>query len=219
MALGCSLILHLKVKYMFTGIIENMGQVLEIREEGSNRIFEIESAFDEAIKVDQSIAHNGVCLTVTEIMGAASGERVHYSVTAVEETLLKTNLSDWRRNDKINIERCLRVGDRLDGHFVQGHVDTTGRVKKVEDRDGSWNYHFAFDPQYSNLLVDKGSICINGVSLTVVQSEMGTFSITIIPYTYEHTNFHQLQEGDDVNLEFDILGKYLLKNHQISMSI
>lgn len=203
---------------MFTGIIENMGRVIAIKEEGSNRIFEIEAAFDEAIKVDQSIAHNGVCLTVTEIMGDALGERVHYSVTAVEETLLKTNLSDWEVGHKVNIERCLRVGDRLDGHFVQGHVDTTAQVVKVEDRDGSWNYHFAFDPQHSALLVDKGSICINGVSLTVVQSEVGTFSITIIPYTYEHTNFHQLQEGHAVNLEFDILGKYLLKNQQISMS-
>lgn len=204
---------------MFTGIIENMGRVLAIKEEGSNRIFEIEAPFDEAIKVDQSISHNGVCLTVTEIMGAAFGERVHYSVTAVEETLVKTNLSDWQLEDKINIERCLRVGDRLDGHFVQGHVDTTGKVEKVEDRDGSWNYSFSFDPQHSGLLVDKGSICINGVSLTIVKSEVGTFSITIIPYTYDHTSFHQLQAGDAVNLEFDILGKYLLKNQRISISM
>ncbi len=202
---------------MFTGIIENMGRVVAIKEEGSNRIFEIEAPFDEAIKVDQSIAHNGVCLTVTDIMGDASGERVHYSVTAVEETLIKTNLSDWMVDHKVNIERCLKVGDRLDGHFVQGHVDTTGKVEKVEDRDGSWNYHFSFDPQHSALLVDKGSICINGVSLTVVKSDLGTFSVTIIPYTYEHTNFHQLKAGDAVNLEFDILGKYLLKNQQISI--
>ncbi|MEL6588673.1 MAG: riboflavin synthase, partial [Bacteroidota bacterium] len=153
----------------------------------------------------------------TEIEGDSFGERVSYSVTAVEETLLKTNLGAWKVGDKVNIERCLKVGARLDGHFVQGHVDTTGKVTAVEDRDGSWNYHFAFDQQHSALLVDKGSICINGVSLTVVESGLGTFSVTIIPYTYEHTNFHQLAVGDAVNLEFDILGKYLLKNQQIGV--
>ena len=194
---------------MFTGIIEFLGKIRNIKEEGSNRIFEFEAAFDEAIKVDQSIAHNGVCLTVTEIF--EQGEKTHYAVTAVEETLKKTNLGEVQVGNVVNIERCLKVGARLDGHFVQGHVDTVGKVLKVEDRDGSWNYTFSIDPEFSHLMVDKGSVCINGVSLTVVECLANTFSITIIPFTYEHTSFYQLQVGDSVNLEFDILAKYLSK--------
>lgn len=197
---------------MFTGIIEELGTVREIRSEGTNRIFEIDAKFDESIKVDQSIAHNGACLTVTEIYEQAIDETVRYSVTAVEETLLKTNLGKWQTGTLLNLERCLKVGARLDGHFVQGHVDTVGTVTEVDNREGSWNYTFAFDPQHSGLLVDKGSICVNGVSLTVVKSWEGGFSVTIIPFTYEHTSFRDLQQGDQVNLEFDILGKYLLKN-------
>ncbi len=160
------------------------------------------------IKVDQSIAHNGVCLTVTEIKEQSSDKAI-YSVTAVEETLTKTNLGEWKPGRKVNTELCMRVGDRLDGHFVQGHVDAVGIVKSVEERDGSWMYHFSFAPQFAYLLVDKGSITINGVSLTVVKAGKDDFSVTIIPYTYEYTNFHELQPGDQVNLEFDILGKYI----------
>ncbi len=197
---------------MFTGIIEELGRIQSVRENGTNRIFEIAAKFDEPIKVDQSIAHNGVCLTVTDIYEQTVDEEVRYSVTAVEETLAKTNLGRWRAGTLVNLERCLKVGDRLDGHFVQGHVDTVGTVQEVDNRDGSWNYTFQFDAQFSGLLVDKGSICVNGVSLTVVRSWEGGFSVTIIPFTYEHTSFQSLQTGDLVNLEFDILGKYLLKN-------
>jgi len=194
---------------MFTGIIEFLGEVKAIRSEGTNTHFEIEAPFDEAIKVDQSIAHDGVCLTVTEIFSA--GEKTHYSVTAVEETLNKTHMNRLQVGDIINIERCLKVGGRLDGHFVQGHVDTVATVKRVEDRDGSWILEFGFKPEFWHLLVDKGSICVNGVSLTVVESHPDSFTVTIIPYTYDHTNFNKLQAGDLVNLEFDILAKYLSK--------
>jgi riboflavin synthase len=200
---------------MFTGIVEELAKVEAVKEEGTNRIFEISARFDEPIRVDQSIAHNGACLTVTEIFEQAVDQQVRYSVTAVEETLLKTDLGKWKPGSLVNLERCLRVGDRLDGHFVQGHVDAVGTVVSVENRDGSWNYEFSFDPQFSGLLVDKGSICVNGVSLTVVKSWEGGFTVTIIPFTYEQTTFQTLQEGDLVNLEFDILGKYLLKNHKM----
>ncbi len=198
---------------MFTGIIEFLGKIKSLREEGTNRIFEIEAPFDEAIKVDQSIAHDGVCLTVTDIYakGDKAGEMTHYAVTAVEETLKKTHMNRLKADDLVNIERCLKVGARLDGHFVQGHVDTVGKVRKIEDRNGSWLLEFGFEPSYGHLLVDKGSICVNGVSLTVVESHEDWFSVTIIPYTYEHTNFKKLQIDDQVNLEFDILAKYLSK--------
>jgi riboflavin synthase len=196
---------------MFTGIIELLGEIKQVESSGSNTIFTLEADFgEEAIRVDQSIAHDGVCLTVTNILEAEAGH-TRYKVTAVEETLRKTSLGSWQPYRKVNIERCLRVGDRLDGHFVQGHVDSTGTIRSIEDRDGSWVIHVDFPDNFSRLLVDKGSICINGVSLTVVESHKGSFSITIIPYTWDHTNFHQLAEGDTVNLEYDILGKYLLK--------
>jgi riboflavin synthase len=195
---------------MFTGIIEFLGEIKTVKQEGTNRIFEIETPFDEPIKVDQSIAHDGVCLTVTDIL--EEGEKTCYSVTAVEETLDKTHMGQLKSGSQLNVERCLKVGDRLDGHFVQGHVDTVGKVRRVEERDGSWMYEITFDPEHRKLLVDKGSVCINGVSLTVVESHEDWFSVTIIPFTYEHTNFHNLEEGDWVNLEFDILGKYLLKS-------
>jgi riboflavin synthase len=196
---------------VFTGIIENTGQVVSTEAAGTNITFRITTVLDEPIKVDQSIAHNGVCLTVTEVFENEPLGRKDYTVVAVDETLKKTNLGAWKPGTLVNIERCLKAGQRMDGHFVQGHVDTVGRVEQVLDVDGSWMYHFSFPIEFSNLLVDKGSICVNGVSLTVVRSGEGTFSVTIIPYTYEHTNFHQLQVGDGVNLEFDILGKYLHK--------
>jgi len=195
---------------MFTGIVEFLATVENIDFQGSNRVFTLRAPLDEPIKVDQSIAHDGVCLTVTEVLPAA-GEETRYTVTAVDETLQKSHLGQWQVGTKVNLERSLRAGARLDGHFVQGHVDTTGEVRRVETVDGSWNYWVRFDPSFSHLLVDKGSICINGVSLTVVSAGEGEFSVTIIPYTYEHTNFHALAVGHLVNLEFDILGKYITK--------
>jgi riboflavin synthase len=196
---------------VFTGIIEHKGRLLATAAAGTNISFRIEAELDEPIKVDQSIAHNGVCLTVTEVFVNEAVGRKEYTVVAVDETLRKTNLGDWKAGTRINLERCLKVGQRMDGHFVQGHVDTVGRVARIEDVDGSWMFHFTFPVEFSDLLVDKGSICVNGVSLTVVASADGEFSVTIIPYTYSFTNFSNLQVGDAVNLEFDILGKYLHK--------
>ncbi len=201
---------------MFTGIIAHLGEVLATHTEGGNRIFEIHTPFPDEIHVDQSIAHSGVCLTVTEILTQRPGYGARYSVTAVQETLEKTNLGQLRAGDKVNIERCMQVGDRLDGHFVQGHVDGLGEVISIEKRAGSWMYQIRFEAGREALVVDKGSICINGVSLTVVQCVGNTFSVTIIPYTYEHTTFQYLRVRDSVNLEFDILGKYILKFHQLS---
>lgn len=186
---------------MFTGIIENLGKVEAIQNEGKNVHFTISADFTNELKVDQSVAHNGVCLTVVRI------EEGNYIVTAIDETLNKTNLKDWKRGDLINLERCMKLGARLDGHIVQGHVDTTAKCKNIEEFDGSWEFTFTYDTR--QVTVPKGSITINGVSLTVVQSEKGLFSVCIIPYTYENTNFHQLNIGDEVNLEFDIIGKYV----------
>ena len=196
---------------MFTGIIESTARLVARKEEGTNITFRLATVLDEPVKVDQSIAHNGVCLTVTEIFQNEPHVAIEYTVVAVDETLKKTNLAEVRVGESLNLERCLKAGQRMDGHFVQGHVDTTGRVTAVEDVDGSWMFHFSFPEEFSNLMVDKGSICVNGVSLTVVASGNGTFSVTIIPYTFEFTNFHTLKVGDRVNLEFDILGKYLHK--------
>lgn len=196
---------------MFTGIIESIGKVVDVREEGSNRVFRFAVSLDEPIQVDQSIAHNGTCLTVTEIFRNEDNGQKEYTVVAVQETLDKTNLGTLAPGHEVNVERCMKVGQRLDGHFVQGHVDTVGRVEKVVELDGSWMYHFSFPDTFSQLLVDKGSVCINGVSLTVVDSQETGFSVTIIPFTHEHTNFHAFKVGDLVNLEFDILGKYLQK--------
>ena len=186
---------------MFTGIIENLGKVEAIQNEGKNVHFTISADFTNELKVDQSVAHNGVCLTVVKI------EKDNYIVTAIDETLNKTNLKDWKIGDLINLERCMKLGARLDGHIVQGHVDTTAKCKNIEELDGSWEFTFTYDTR--QVTVPKGSITINGVSLTVVQSEKGLFSVCIIPYTYENTNFHQLNIGDEVNLEFDIIGKYV----------
>ena len=188
-----------------------MGRVTALQKEGTNLVLELEAPLDEAVKVDQSIAHNGVCLTVTALLPVEGAGQVGYRVVAVEETLKKTNLGSLAQGDRVNLERCLKVGQRLDGHFVQGHVDTVGEVVQIEVRAGSWNYHFRFPEEYANLLVDKGSVCVNGVSLTVVEARGDRFWVTIIPYTHAHTNFHALRVGSPVNLEFDILGKYLLK--------
>ncbi|NJL15303.1 MAG: riboflavin synthase [Microscillaceae bacterium] len=188
---------------MFTGIIEHLGLVKALRTEGSNLHIDMASSLVPALHVDQSIAHNGVCLTVAALSEA------YYTVTAIEETLQKSNLGFLKVGDLVNLERSMTMQKRLDGHLVQGHVDQIGTCLEIENRDGSWVFHFAYDPQKGNLTVEKGSICINGVSLTVVHSSLGQFSVAIIPYTYTHTNFEQLQVGDKVNLEFDIIGKYV----------
>lgn len=188
---------------MFTGIIECLGRVKEVRHEGDNKTFVIESPVSNELKIDQSVAHNGACLTVTHV------ENNLHTVTAIKETLDKTNLGHWAIGTHINIERCMKLGDRLDGHIVQGHVDQTGVVSKVIEGNGSWEYHIEFDSKLGNVTVAKGSICVNGVSLTVVNSQKGQFSVAIIPYTYSHTTFQFLKQGDSVNLEFDIVGKYI----------
>jgi riboflavin synthase len=190
---------------MFTGIIETLGILRSKKNEGSNVRFRIESSIAPELKVDQSLAHNGVCLTIVNVSGN------EYEVVAVEETLKRTNLSALQPGDKINLERCVKVDGRLDGHIVQGHIDTTGVVQKIETLDGSWNFYFRHPSDRNYLTVEKGSVCVNGVSLTVVTSGNDTFSVTIIPYTWQNTNFHSLKIGDEVNLEFDILGKYIAK--------
>lgn len=194
---------------MFTGIIETTATVASITHKGTNVDFVIESELANQLKIDQSVAHNGVCLTVVNI------EDNKYTVTAVAETLAKTNLGHWQVGDRINLERALRAGDRLDGHFVQGHVDTTGTCIEKQTLDGSWLYRFRFPATFAPLIIEKGSICINGVSLTLFDIGVDTFTVTIIPYTYEHTSFSQLQEGNTINLEFDVLGKYSLRRHQL----
>ncbi len=191
---------------MFTGIIETIGEVVSVRETGTNIDFTLKSSMASELKVDQSVSHSGVCLTVTGIEGDT------YGVTAVEETLKKTNLGQLRPGSKVNMERCMPAGGRFDGHIVQGHVDQTGTCTGIEDRGGSWLFSFSYDTAgHNHLTVEKGSICVNGVSLTVIDSEEGAFRVAIIPYTFEHTNFHSLAVGDKVNLEFDILGKYIQK--------
>lgn len=188
---------------MFTGIIEQVGIVTNIEKERENVHFTIETAFTGELKIDQSVAHNGTCLTVVSISGN------QYVVTAIQETLDKTNLGSWNIGTKVNLERCMQLNGRLDGHIVQGHVDTTAVCIAIEDQSGSWKYTFRYETD--QVTVEKGSATVNGVSLTVVDSKPNEFSVCIIPYTYEHTNFHQLQVGDFVNLEFDIIGKYVAR--------
>jgi riboflavin synthase len=198
---------------MFSGIIETLGEVVDLKKEQTNLHITVKSALTNELKIDQSIAHNGVCLTVVNIKNDA------YTVTAIDETLKKTNLNTIKIGDKINLERCLRVGDRLDGHIVQGHVDQTAICKSIEEQNGSWIFTFEYDATSGNITVEKGSICVNGVSLTVVNSQSNSFSVCIIPYTFEHTNFHAIQKGTIVNLEFDILGKYISKLAQKHQAI
>lgn len=188
---------------MFTGIIEALGTIEGIEKEGSNIHFTVRSEISVELKIDQSVAHNGVCLTVV-----ALDDHTH-QVTAIDETLKKTDLGAWKKGTKVNLERCMIANGRFDGHVVQGHVDQIGTVENVTEQDGSWLYDFSYDPSLGNVTVEKGSICINGTSLTCFNSEEGRFSVAIIPYTYEHTSFHQLKQGDTVNLEFDIIGKYV----------
>mgnify|MGYP003666826475 CR=1 FL=1 len=188
---------------MFTGIIETMGTIEAIVHEQDNIHFTVQSPITHELKIDQSVAHNGCCLTVVSL------DADKYVVTAIQETLDKTNLGEWKVGTKVNLERCMVMNGRLDGHIVQGHVDTTATCVNVEDQNGSWKYTFRYDG--SSPTVEKGSITVNGTSLTVVDSKENEFSVCIIPYTYEHTSFHQLKIGDKINLEFDIIGKYVAK--------
>ncbi len=190
---------------MFTGIIEAIGEVKQLSKEGTNITFTLTCPFTKELKIDQSLAHNGVCLTVIDIEGD------NYSVTAIDETLQKTNLGKLTEGSKVNLERCMPANGRFDGHIVQGHVDQTGIVTNIIAQEGSWLYDFEYANDGQNVTVEKGSICINGTSLTVFNSGKNTFRVAIIPYTYEHTVFHTLQIGDTVNLEFDIVGKYIKK--------
>ena len=188
---------------MFTGIIEDVGIVSKLAEEKQNLHITIESKLIAELKIDQSVSHNGVCLTVVDIKDNC------YTVTAIQETLDKTNLGQLTVNSKVNLERAMKLGDRLDGHIVQGHVDQVGTCNSITDADGSWIYTFEYDDTAKNFTVEKGSITVNGVSLTVVDSKKNSFSVAIIPYTYEHTNFNTFKVGSLVNLEFDVIGKYV----------
>lgn len=190
---------------MFTGIVEGLGKIQEIKSEGSNRHFRLTCPFQSELKVDQSVSHNGVCLTVTHL-----GDN-GYWVTAIDETLQKTNLGFLQVGESVNLERCMPANGRFDGHVVQGHVDQTGVCTSIKDQNGSWLIGFSYDQSKGNITVSKGSICVNGVSLTVVDSGEGYFSVAIIPYTWEHTAFRFLQPQMEVNLEFDIVGKYIQK--------
>lgn len=197
---------------MFTGIIEVEGTVNEIVPNGSNIDFWIETEKLLDLKVDQSVAHNGVCLTVVQIVGKC------YKVTAVAETLAKTNLGKWQEEDVVNLERAMKIGDRLDGHFVQGHVDCIGQCIEKQKLEGSWLFRFRFPEEFAALVIEKGSICINGVALTVFNVGRNEFTVTIIPYTYNHTNFSYIDAGTEVNIEFDVLGKYLLRQQSLRNS-
>jgi len=190
---------------MFTGIIENLGEITAIEQENENFHFTIKSNFTSELKIDQSIAHNGVCLTIVKIDGD------NYTVTAIKETLEKSNMRFLKVGDKINLERAMKLGERLDGHIVQGHVDQTAKCTNILDENGSWLFTFEYDSSKQNITIEKGSITINGISLTVVNSKENSFSVAIIPYTYENTNFHTFKIGTVVNLEFDVIGKYVAR--------
>ena len=194
---------------MFTGIIEAFGKVVNLNKDQENLNLRIDSPLTRELKIDQSLAHNGVCLTVVDTLGD------QYTVTAIQETLEKTNLGKLKIGDLVNLERAMMMNSRLDGHIVQGHVDQTGFCSEIDFRQGSWLFEFEYDQHQKNITIEKGSICVNGVSLTVVKSSLNKFSVAIIPYTYDHTNFHQIQKGDAVNIEFDMIGKYISKLYDL----
>jgi riboflavin synthase len=194
---------------MFTGIIETQGIIKEIKKNKDNLDITVHSSMVHELKVDQSVAHNGVCLTVVSI------EKDQYTVTAIKETIEKTNLGDWKTNDLVNLERAMKLDARLDGHIVQGHVDQTGICKHIEETNGSWRYTFQYNKSLNNITIEKGSITVNGVSLTVVDSKTDEFSVAIIPYTYEHTNFKNFVVGSKINLEFDVIGKYVSRLYSL----
>lgn len=188
---------------MFTGIIEEIGRVRKVEKENGNLHFKVEAKFAPELKIDQSVSHNGVCLTVVSL---GEGE---YTVTAIAETLSKSNLGNLKTGDPVNLERGMLLNDRLDGHIVQGHVDQTGICESITEKEGSWVFRFLYDEKTDNMTIQKGSITVNGVSLTVVESGKNSFSVAVIPYTFEHTNFQFLKKGEVVNLEFDVIGKYV----------
>ena len=194
---------------MFTGIIETLGIIKDLKKDNNNLNITVFSSITHELKIDQSVAHNGVCLTVIAIN---NGE---YVVTAIKETIEKTNLADWKVGDLLNLERAMKLGDRLDGHIVQGHVDQTGICKSIEKANGSWYFTFEYDSNLNNITIEKGSITVNGVSLTVVNSKEKEFSVAIIPYTFEHTNFKNVQIGTTINLEFDVVGKYVARLYSL----
>lgn len=192
-----------KLAAVFTGIVESTGKVVSLRKEGGNLHLRIESVIGPQLKIDQSVSHNGVCLTVVEVKGN------EHTVTAVDETLQKTNLGQLKIGEPVNLERCLKSDGRFDGHIVQGHVDCMGEVKAIREKDGSWEFDFEYPSENNGLLVEKGSITINGVSLTCFNCLSNRFTVAIIPYTYHHTTFSTLREAQKVNLEFDVIGKYV----------
>ncbi|WP_179022621.1 riboflavin synthase [Winogradskyella forsetii] len=194
---------------MFTGIIEDLGTINKLVKEGGNLHITVKTSITNELKIDQSVAHNGVCLTVVHIDGD------NYTVTAIQETLDKTNLGLLKENHPVNIERAMKLGDRLDGHIVQGHVDQTAYCTAISEKDGSWVFSFEYDKDLNNVTIEKGSITVNGVSLTVVNSQLNSFSVAIIPYTYNHTTFKNLKIGDLVNLEFDVIGKYVKRLNEL----
>ncbi|MAG86715.1 MAG: riboflavin synthase [Flavobacteriaceae bacterium] len=195
---------------MFTGIVEEIGKIRKLVKESTNLHIEVEAKMTPELKIDQSVSHNGVCLTVVSIKDH------QYTVTAIQEILNKTNLNGLVEGDSVNLERGMKLGDRLDGHIVQGHVDQTAKCTDVQDIDGSWQFTFEYDPSLNNITIEKGSITINGVSLTVVNSGRNSFSVAIIPYTFENTTFKQIKKGSIVNLEFDVIGKYVKRITELS---
>jgi riboflavin synthase len=194
---------------MFTGIIETTGKVESIERNGTNVSFWITSSVSNELKVDQSVSHDGVCLTVEKI------EDGKYRVTAIEETLAKTNLNQWKAGAEINIERCMQLNARVDGHLVQGHVDATAFCIDVEEKKGSWEYRFQIPAEFTHLIIEKGSVCINGISLTAFDIKFNSFKVAIIPYTYQHTNIHSIEKNSIVNIEFDVIGKYLARFREV----
>ena len=192
---------------MFTGIVEATGKISSVKTEGTNTIFWIESSVSNELKIDQSVSHSGVCLTVDALRDGA------HRVTAVAETLSKTNLGLWREESLVNVERCMQMNGRIDGHIVQGHVDTTAVCIQQKDLGGSWEYRFSFDKKFAPLMIEKGSVCINGISLTAYNVGNNEFTVSIIPYTYQHTNINEVNKGSIVNIEFDMIGKYINRIH------
>ena len=195
---------------MFTGIIESLGAIKEIKNEKGNLHITVDSSLTNELKIDQSIAHNGICLTVIDIKDNL------YTVTAIGETIQKTTIGSWQKGDIVNLERAMKLGDRLDGHIVQGHVDQTGKCIEIKETNGSWVFTFEYDSNLNNITIEKGSITINGVSLTVVNSMKNQFSVAIIPYTYDHTNFKTFTIGTKINLEFDVIGKYVTRLYSMN---
>jgi riboflavin synthase len=195
---------------MFTGIIESTGIVKQVISNGSNKIFWVGSSISSKLKADQSVSHSGACLTVEEVR-----ENMH-RITAIDETLQKTNLGNWKEGTLVNLERSLQINDRLDGHLVQGHVDTTATCTKRKEKSGSREFVFSFPKKFADLVIEKGSVCVNGISLTAFDVKRKKFTVAIVPFTFEHTNIKEVQEGDRVNLEFDMMGKYLLRRLSLS---